>query len=1257
MRKKRILPFLLSLLILCSSLQLPVDAKEMDASGKQDTSNMESEISVQGTDSFGNMVAEAIDNKVEQQEENEGCNIFEITMSGTEAEVDFETNKDASLVVGIYDEAGIKMVASGHAEVTTDEKTVKINIENGQLPDYYYVKGFLVDPETYEPYCTAYETPNYTKEMQEFFSKTTEDFAGHEILNLDDDTTNNFAVYADGTYVVKESESEVKLSEKDEDAGRYVFENADEAFLALKSGDILSYECADGSLVIIKIDSVSVKGKTVTLYDKDTEMEDVFDYVKIDSAASTEEATVDASTCGEGVTYNGLVDSDEIAPQKRDVDVSKSKSYSFELKNNDITGSFKLQMKTGVKLYVTTSYKYLEVRLDYTKSLGISIKKSYKKTFPLATLGYSPVPGLYIELQPALIIEGSGKVSFTGTLQGTIGCAVESDTGIKNLTRVPSFKTELKGEVKVFVGISLEPKMKVLSEKVAMIGASAKIGGEANATLAKDKGKSQKHTCKTCVEGVITAKGEVEFEAALFGKENLTYKQNKEYKVKVGDFYYSKDFNEFDFTTCPHISYRIIVTVENKQGQAVSDVLVNNKNGTDQNGQATLYLPNGTHTLTVTSQKGTELGNKEITVKNNEKKVEVEVDDNVIDGLKVEQVSLGEHHSGAITEDGSLWMWGWNQYGQLGDGTTEEKHTPVKVMENVKMISLGELHSGAIKEDGSLWMWGYDQWGQLGDGTNDKVKDELTPVKVMEKVKSVSLGDFYSGAIKEDGSLWMWGDNGYGQLGDGTNERKNIPVKIMENVKNVSFSDVHSGAIKEDGSLWMWGDNGYGQLGDGTNGTYAARKHSPVKVMENVKGISLGNAHSGAITEDGNLWMWGANGKGQLGDGTTEEKHTPVKIMENVKNVNLGVSCSGAITEDGNLWMWGANDKGQLGDGTNEDKNTPVKFMENIKSVNLGAHDSGVIKEDGSLWMWGSNSNGQLGNGTIVDSMYPINITGQFNQTQQLNTAEPTTGIALQSTTPTTSFKNLNPNGIYNFYIMKDKEAQQPFDNGNLLYINQYQAQSDGTLSVNYETTGDTSNAEAFVVGGNTCDESVEMKFKDVSKNDWFYSSVMYVNKYGLMTGLNETEFGPVQSLARAQFAMILYRMNGSPAVNYTNKFKDVSAGIWYTDPIMWASNKGVVTGYSNGNFGPGDNINREQMAVMMYRYAKNQGYDVSASVELGNYKDGVNVSGFAKQAMQWCVAEGIITGKYNGTQLDPQGNAIRAECATIIRRFVEKYE
>ena len=185
----------------------------------------------------------------------------------------------------------------------------------------------------------------------------------------------------------------------------------------------------------------------------------------------------------------------------------------------------------------------------------------------------------------------------------------------------------------------------------------------------------------------------------------------------------------------------------------------------------------------------------------------------------------------------------------------------------------------------------------------------------------------------------------------------------------------------------------------------------------------------------------------------------------------------------------------------------------------------------------------------------------------------------------------------------------------------------------------------------------LSMDFEDVPEGAWYYDNVEYVFKHELMSGLNDTTFGPNDPLARAQFATIMYRKEGKPEVSYTNRFKDVSDGNWYTDAIMWASDAGVVTGYSNGNFGPGDKINREQMAVMMYRYANGKGYDVSASVALNSYQDGNCVSGFAKQAMQWCVAEGIITGKNNGTQLDPQGNATRAECATIIRRFVEKYE
>lgn len=185
--------------------------------------------------------------------------------------------------------------------------------------------------------------------------------------------------------------------------------------------------------------------------------------------------------------------------------------------------------------------------------------------------------------------------------------------------------------------------------------------------------------------------------------------------------------------------------------------------------------------------------------------------------------------------------------------------------------------------------------------------------------------------------------------------------------------------------------------------------------------------------------------------------------------------------------------------------------------------------------------------------------------------------------------------------------------------------------------------------------EPAELPFTDVPSNDWYYEYVQYVYEKGLMTGIDETTFAPYESLARAQFAMILYRMNDEPEVGYTDKFKDIADNVWYTDAILWASEKGVVTGYSNGNFGPADKINREQMAVMMYRYAQAQGYDTSMKADISQYQDAANVSDFAQEAMEWAVGNEIITGKYNETQLDPQGEASRAECATIIMRFTDK--
>lgn len=185
----------------------------------------------------------------------------------------------------------------------------------------------------------------------------------------------------------------------------------------------------------------------------------------------------------------------------------------------------------------------------------------------------------------------------------------------------------------------------------------------------------------------------------------------------------------------------------------------------------------------------------------------------------------------------------------------------------------------------------------------------------------------------------------------------------------------------------------------------------------------------------------------------------------------------------------------------------------------------------------------------------------------------------------------------------------------------------------------------------------VGLPFSDTSEKDWFLSSVKYVYKRGIMSGLNDSEFGPEQPLARAQFAVILHRMNDEPKVDYTSKFSDVLKGEWYANAILWANGTGVVTGYTNGKFGPADNITREQMALMMYRYARYKGYDTSKRADFSKFTDANRVSSFAEKAMQWAFGNGIITGKDNGTRLDPQGNANRAECAAIIKRFLQKYK
>jgi len=232
-----------------------------------------------------------------------------------------------------------------------------------------------------------------------------------------------------------------------------------------------------------------------------------------------------------------------------------------------------------------------------------------------------------------------------------------------------------------------------------------------------------------------------------------------------------------------------------------------------------------------------------------------------------------------ICADGYLWAWGCNAYGRLGDGERSfwggkdddgidnDRLVPVRIMSNVAYVSAGVVHTMAITVDGSLWGWGSNESGQLGDGTGGEWGEySPLPVKIMDDVVTVSAGGHHTMAIRADGSLWAWGSNRFGQLGDLTSEMRTAPVKVMDNVAAVSAGQEHTMAIKSDGTLWAWGSNRFGNLGIGISPTpstqiaHEANIHpNPVQVLENVAAVSVGNSHTMAIRAAGFVLGWGIN--------------------------------------------------------------------------------------------------------------------------------------------------------------------------------------------------------------------------------------------------------------------------------------------------------------------------------------------------------------------------------------------------------------
>ena len=996
------------------------DASVSDGDAKLDMGDA----SLEAQNSLGRLFKDIM-SETEVETEQTGCGVYSVVMDGTKATASIQALEDCTLVVGIYEEDGIRLIATGTEDVTAGDTDVTVSIEADTLPAYYHVKAFLVDNVSLRPCSKVFETDDYTRKMQEFFAKTTSDFTESQVLNLDADETNNFLVFADSVTVIpKSTDASVNVvSEADEENLVWKIKNPGEDFLALKEGDIFTYYYSDEDVIITRVTSLSTEGEAentvLTIQGADPEYEDVISFIKY--GAETAVSTTEAAGADNTATY--AAEADSIATQAdRAGTAYGGVSFPWKMANLEVKppeSNVKIELSdiggaVSVKIYVDTAndINTIEAGVSYGVTIKAEVKIDEKEWTKDILLGEIKEPlgltGLVFSAKVQFVLSVEGNVSTEGTLTGSVGFRCNKSTGVENISKTPELTLTKTVEVTFKVGLKISMGLELIDDKIASLAAEAE-GGLKLKIKAKAKvldSSSNRHLCNTCFTVNIGPYFEADVKVEtlkIFTKKWPLIEKN----VSWGSAYFSLDYApHFGWGDCPHVQYQGNVRVLDKAGNPVAGAAViaaTGNNVTNSKGETRLNLNVGKQNIYV--KKDGALYSAEVKLPDGVDKitgtVTLTINPNAAkklsDSAYVEQVYAMVYNRGsydknvtyaALTADGSLYMWGGNDYGQVGIGSTDNQDKPVKVLENVKEFRFPDDRNplcAAVTKDGSLYMWGSDSHGRLANGQLGS--KQLTPYKVEFDRKDTKVANVYfpsdgvsknGAAITTDGELYLWGTNSYNEINSSNSMYVTVPTRLLINVESFTVYRGTCAAIEKSGALWLWGNNTYGIAGKIRTQSVVSPKEA-VHILDGVKEVHLNYENGVAVRKNGTLWIWGY-GYGQMaGEGDNEQWIPQQQILPEeeiagfYEDENYGSKY--ALTAGGELYAWGSNAYGQLGisanAGTSTKNNTPAKIsISGIKEFTVQNGTCAALTKEGKLYLWGRNQAGQLGNGSTGGYSY-----------------------------------------------------------------------------------------------------------------------------------------------------------------------------------------------------------------------------------------------------------------------------------------------